>query len=73
MFLHLFPWRIVLGIAGILLWGPQNWIIRIVRERKGELPPDMDTIMKKKKKKADNGFDMEQEYLFCNDKRQRAS
>lgn len=65
--LHLFPWRIVLGVVGILFWGPQNWIIRIVRERRGVSPPDMD-IVKKKKKKADNGVDMiEQDLCFSND------
>lgn len=66
--LHLFPWRIVLGVVGILFWGPQNWIIRILRERKGVSPPDMDIIVKKKKTKADNGVDMmEQDLCFSND------
>lgn len=36
--LFVFPWRIFLFFLGILLVGPQNWAIRILRE-KGYLPP----------------------------------
>jgi hypothetical protein len=64
--LHLFPWRIALGIVGIVLFGPHNWAIRVVRERKGTTPPDMDKIVKKKIRRA-GGDDIEQEPLFCND------
>lgn len=65
--LHLFPWRIVLGVTGVVLFGPQNWLLRIMRERKGVAPPDMDTIIRRKKKQPD-GTDIEltEEPLFCN-------
>jgi len=36
--LFFFPWRIFLFIVGVVLIGPQNWIIRILREQ-GRLPP----------------------------------
>ncbi|CAJ1950134.1 unnamed protein product [Cylindrotheca closterium] len=34
VFLHLFPWRLCLGLAGIVFVGPQNWVIRIRKEKK---------------------------------------
>lgn len=55
----------MLGLAGIVLWGPQNWFLRVMRDRKGISPPEMDTIVKRKKKEAVS-FEMEQEPLFCN-------
>lgn len=36
--LFIFPWRIFLFGLGFFLVGPQNWVIRILRE-KGHLPP----------------------------------
>jgi hypothetical protein len=36
--LFIFPWRLFLFILGVLLVGPQNWAIRVLRER-GHLPP----------------------------------
>ena len=36
--LFFFPWRIFLFFLGIFLVGPQNWVIRKLRER-GHLPP----------------------------------
>ena len=49
--LHLFPWRPVLGIAGIYLFGPQNYLFRLYREyRYGPEEFDPDKIVKKKKK-----------------------
>jgi hypothetical protein len=38
LILFIFPWRIFLFGLGVVLVGPQNWIIRILRER-GHLPP----------------------------------
>lgn len=47
--LHLFPWRIVFGVAGMLFFGPQNWLLRVVREHRDSYqPPDPDKIIKKK-------------------------
>jgi len=31
--LSFFPWRVALFVSGILLLGPQNWAIRVVREK----------------------------------------
>lgn len=48
--LHFFPWRLVLGIVGVVLFGPQNWIIRVRRERMyGPDEFDPDKIVKKRK------------------------
>mmetsp|Transcript_1048 Transcript_1048/g.2220 ORF Transcript_1048/g.2220 Transcript_1048/m.2220 type:complete len:995 (+) Transcript_1048:328-3312(+) len=48
--LHCFPWRLILGIAGIVLFGPQNWFFRWRRERKyGPDEFDPDKIVKKRK------------------------
>jgi hypothetical protein len=49
--LHVFPWRLVLGIVGIVLFGPQNLFIRLYREYKfGPENFDPDRIVKKRKK-----------------------
>ena len=51
--LHLFPWRIVLGAVGLVMFGPQNWILRLLRERRPDYePPDFDKITKTKKTKT---------------------
>lgn len=67
--LYLFPWRIFFGIAGSVLFGPQNWLIRVINERKGILPPDMDTVIVRKKGKADGNDEIDESEpapLFCN-------
>lgn len=61
--LHVFPWRLALGVAGVVLFGPQNWMWRLYQESKGVVPPDMDTIIRKKKK-AKLSHDLEDEPLF---------
>mmetsp|Transcript_18701 Transcript_18701/g.27673 ORF Transcript_18701/g.27673 Transcript_18701/m.27673 type:complete len:1202 (-) Transcript_18701:122-3727(-) len=33
--LFIFPWRLFSFVAGIILVGPQNWVMRILRERRG--------------------------------------
>ena len=48
--LHCFPWRILFGLAGIYLVGPQNLIIRIAKEKAGGYEePNFDVVIKKKK------------------------
>lgn len=50
LFLHLAPWRYLLGIAGLLFVGPQNYAMRLYRESRPDYePPDFDKIIKKKK------------------------
>jgi hypothetical protein len=40
-----------MGILGLVMMGPQNWVLRVMRERKpGYEPPDPDVLVKKKKK-----------------------
>ena len=48
--LHVFPWRLVLGMVGVVVLGPHNWIRRILRERKyGPDLFDPDRIIHRKK------------------------
>lgn len=48
--LHFFPWRIIMTIVGILFVGPQNWLFRVLKERReGYQPDDFDMLIKKKK------------------------
>jgi hypothetical protein len=62
--LHCFPWRIVLGVIGVGFVGPQNWILRLVRERKkGYQPEDFDILVKKKKEKK-HEFEDEDRFFF---------
>jgi hypothetical protein len=65
--LHLIPWRVLFGVTGVLLWGPQNWVFRVIGERKGIAPPDMDKIIRKGKKTGDDEPDLKEEPLLCND------
>jgi hypothetical protein len=50
LILHFAPWRIFLAIIGVCMVGPQNWLMRMLRERRADYePPDFDKIIKKKK------------------------
>jgi len=50
LMLYIAPYRILLGITGVYVIGPQNFVLRLYREtRAGYQPPDFDTIVKKKK------------------------
>ena len=51
----------------MLLWGPQNWLFRVVAERRGIHPPDMDKIIRKRKKTGDDEPELKEEPLVCND------
>lgn len=46
---HFMPYRILFFIIGIMLVGPQNYLLRVFRESRGDPPPDFDKITKKKK------------------------
>lgn len=66
--LYLFPWRLVLGILGVVLVGPQNWILRVLRERKpGYVPPDPDVIKKKHKLEVEAVPSPDEIPLFSNE------
>jgi hypothetical protein len=63
--LHLFPWRWVMLIAGLFLLGPQNWLLRVMRERKkGYEPADPDKLIKKKRIKKETVLEPEELPLF---------
>eukprot|EP00980_Cylindrotheca_fusiformis_P006234 scaffold1334_cov123-Cylindrotheca_fusiformis.AAC.4 len=48
--LHFMPYRILFGIAGVYLFGPQNWLYRLFQQTKpGYEPPTFDRIIKRKK------------------------
>ena len=52
--LHLVPWRILLGVIGFVLFGPQNFLFRLVWEHGKEdadLEFNPDKVIKKKKLK----------------------
>lgn len=47
---HLLPYRILFGIAGVYLFGPQNWLYRLFQQTKpGYEPPTFDRIIRRKK------------------------
>jgi hypothetical protein len=47
---HFMPYRIIFGITGVYLFGPQNWLYRLFGQAKpGYEPPNFDKIIKKKK------------------------
>jgi hypothetical protein len=62
--LHCFPWRITLGVIGVCFVGPQNWILRIFRERKNGCQPDNFDIIIKKKKEKKHEFEDEDRFFF---------
>ena len=48
--LYVFPFRIMFGLVGMYVIGPQNFALRVYREsRPGYVPPDFDTVVKKKR------------------------
>mmetsp|Transcript_25878 Transcript_25878/g.61371 ORF Transcript_25878/g.61371 Transcript_25878/m.61371 type:complete len:1308 (+) Transcript_25878:76-3999(+) len=63
--LHMFPWRLVFGVAGLVLVGPQNWLFRIIREQQNGGPePDEFDVIKKRKKSASSNSDEDEEPFF---------
>jgi hypothetical protein len=62
--LHIFPWRWLMGIVGLLVMGPQNWLLRVMRERKEDHEQfDADKIVKKKRAKKETESEPEPEEL----------
>jgi hypothetical protein len=47
--LHVMPYRIFFFLLGVAAVGPQNYVLRLFRESKGDPPPDFDKLFKKKK------------------------
>jgi hypothetical protein len=64
--LHMFPWRLVFGVAGLVLVGPQNWILRVLREQKigGPEPYEFDIIKKRKKTIPTTVNDAQEPFFF---------
>eukprot|EP00529_Nitzschia_sp_RCC80_P007458 CAMPEP_0113450132 /NCGR_PEP_ID=MMETSP0014_2-20120614/5665_1 /TAXON_ID=2857 /ORGANISM="Nitzschia sp." /LENGTH=1335 /DNA_ID=CAMNT_0000341447 /DNA_START=136 /DNA_END=4139 /DNA_ORIENTATION=+ /assembly_acc=CAM_ASM_000159 len=56
--LYIAPYRIILAIVGVTLFGPQNYALRLYREsRPGYKPPDFDTIVKSKRPEKEESYD----------------
>ncbi|KAG7367247.1 glutamate-cysteine ligase [Nitzschia inconspicua] len=52
--LHLFPWRLFLGVVGVLLVGPQNFAIRAIKEYfQGPTEDNLDALIRKKRTDVD--------------------
>lgn len=47
--LHIMPYRIIFFFLGVAAVGPQNYLLRLFRESKGDPPPDFDKLFRKKK------------------------
>lgn len=55
--LYVAPYRLIFGVLGLYLVGPQNYAIRLYREsRPGYQPPDFDKIIKKKKPAVEESY-----------------
>lgn len=51
--MHIIPWRVVLGVSGFVFVGPQNWLLRVIRQGKSRPTyDDFDLIVKKTKPKG---------------------
>ena len=67
--LHFIPWRIILGVVGVVLFGPQNLIFRLVWEHgkdAEDLEFDPDKVVKKRKVKDAEPDIEEDPPLFSN-------
>jgi hypothetical protein len=61
--LHLAPHRLIFGVLGIVMLGPQNLMLRLFRESRSDYqPPDFDKIVRKKKPKKEEKYDEVQFY-----------
>lgn len=55
--LHFLPYRILFFFLGIAAVGPQNYMLRLFRESRGDPPPDFDKLIRKKKIQKEEKYD----------------
>jgi hypothetical protein len=56
---HIFPWRIVLGIVGLIFVGPPNCVYRVVRDYfQGHRDENLDIVVRAKKQDGDDENDV---------------
>jgi hypothetical protein len=65
--LHMFPWRIVLGVVGLVFVGPQNYVYRVIMDYfQGSQEENLDVVVRKKRQDDDDDENDEDAPIFSN-------
>jgi hypothetical protein len=58
--LHIFPWRVVLGVVGLVFVGPQNYVYRVIMNYfQGSKEENLDMVVRTKRQDDDDENDVD--------------